>query len=70
MGPIDIVIIVAVMAALALCVRHLARGEGECSSCSSAGTCAVHASGKGYCPQAARMLADADRALGSTKRSR
>lgn len=61
----NILIVAAVGVAFALCIRSLARGGGECSNCSSASTCAVHATGKGKCPVAEDMVRKADAALGS-----
>lgn len=63
MSPLDIVIIAVVAVVFALCVRHLAHDDGECSSCSSNGSCQAHITGQGSCPQTARMLADVDQAL-------
>lgn len=61
----NILIVAAVGVVLVLCIRSLVRGGGECSDCSSASTCAVHATGKGTCPVAENMVRKADAALGS-----
>ena len=38
MNPLDVVIVLAVAAVVALCVRSIARGEtSECSTCGDAG---------------------------------
>ncbi|HIY50880.1 MAG TPA: FeoB-associated Cys-rich membrane protein [Candidatus Olsenella avicola] len=63
MGPVDVVILVAVLALVALAIRSVVRSGGDCSSCGSRGSCSAHASG-GTCTAAQRMLRDAERALG------
>ena len=65
MGIIDWVIIAAVLLALALCVRSLAKGGGDCRDCGSAGSCAGHAGGG--CSAAQGMLADVEKALAGEK---
>ena len=62
MNVVDIIIIGAVLALVALAVRSIARSGGDCSSCGSRGSCAARVSG-GTCTAAQRMLRDAERAL-------
>lgn len=64
MAPIDLVILAIVIAAVALCVRSIARSGNACSSCASASTCPAHLSGEGECPAARRMLENAEDAAG------
>lgn len=61
---IDVIIIAAVVAGTFLAVRSLMRGEGECSTCGSAGSCQAHLTGKGHCSVAQDMVKHADAALG------
>lgn len=57
MGIIDIVIVAAVLAAIGVCVRSALRGGPGCDGCS------LHCHGRGGCPAADRMIADAELAL-------
>ncbi len=64
MGLVDIVIVVAVAAAVAFCVRRLAKGgAGGCGDCGSRSTCTARATGEGTCKVAQDMVAKADAAL-------
>ena len=46
MNPLDVVIVLAVAAVVALCVRSIARGEtSECSTCGDAGCTARYTGG-------------------------
>lgn len=68
MSVVDIVIVAAVIAAVCLCVRRLMRqgAEGQCSGCSSAGSCKVARAGKGTCPACDKMVEAAERAAASS----
>ena len=64
MSPVDVIIVVAVVAAFVACIRYLGKSQKNgCSECG--GSCSAH--GKGDCSAAKRMLADADRALARAK---
>lgn len=64
MGLVDIVIVVAVAAAVAFCVRRLAKGgAGGCGDCGSRSTCTARTTGEGTCKVAQDMVAKADAAL-------
>lgn len=65
MHVIDIVILLAVAAAVALCIRSLVKGlkGGECSGCSSVKSCTAHSTKDGHCGVAQKMIADADAAI-------
>ncbi len=64
MSPVDVIIVVAVVAAFVACIRYLSKSQKNgCSECG--GSCSAH--GKGDCSAAKRMLADADRALARAK---
>ncbi len=64
MSPVDVVIILAVAAIVALCVRRLLKGEaGGCSDCASGASCTARKTGRGSCKVAADMVARADAAL-------
>ena len=56
MSPVDVIIVVAVVAAFVACIRYL--GKSQKNGCSDCG---------GSCSAARRMLADADRALARAK---
>ncbi len=59
MNVADIVIIAAVLAVFALCVRSLVRStkKGECVDCASGGSC--NASHDGHCKESAKLMASA-----------
>ena len=62
MNPLDVVIVLAVAAVVALCGRSIARGEtSECSTCGDAG-CTARYTG-GHCRAADDMLRRANEAL-------
>ncbi len=62
MNPLDVVIVLAVAAVVALCVRSIARGEtSECSTCGDTG-CTARYNG-GHCRAADDMLRRANQAL-------
>ena len=64
MSPVDVIIVVAVVAAFVACIHYLGKSQKSgCSECG--GGCSAH--GKGDCAAAKRMLADADRALARAK---
>ena len=61
MNPLDVVILLAVAAVVALCVRSIARETSECSTCGDAG-CTARYTG-GHCRAADDMLRRANEAL-------
>ena len=68
MNPLDIAIILAVVAAVALCVRSIVRGQAsECSTCGDAGCTARNAGG--HCRAADDMLRRASEALDKPART-
>ncbi len=67
MTPFDVVILVAVVAAVALCVRYLVRSSRNgCSDCASASSCNAYATG-GTCKAANDMLRNVDAAFSAKK---
>ena len=70
MSGIDVVIVVAVAAVLAQCVRSFVRHKDGCADCASAGSCSASARAQGRCVATEDMLRRADAALGESERGR
>ena len=62
MNVMDIVIIAAVAALLALCIRSFLKGGGECADCTAEG-CTAHNRRHGKCAAADDMLHRVDAAF-------
>lgn len=58
-SPVDLIIILVVLAVFALCVRSMIRGakSGECADCASGGSC--NAGKTGHCKESAKLMASA-----------
>ena len=65
MRPIDILIVLFVIALVALCIRSQLKSakEGSCSGCSSFSSCGAHHGGDGHCGVAEKMISDVDKAF-------
>lgn len=63
MNPVDVVVVLVVLALFALCVRSLVKStkKGECADCASGGSC--NASHGGQCKESAKLMADASAAV-------
>lgn len=71
MGPIDFVIVAAVLALVALAIRSLAKGgHNGCSSCSSGAGCRKAGMSGASCPAASDMVARASAAVSSKDRGK
>lgn len=65
MSPIDLIIILVVLAVFALCVRSMIRGakSGECADCASGGSC--NAGKGGHCKESAKLMGECRRRSGA-----
>ena len=65
MSPIDILVVLIVIALVALCVRSQLKGakEGSCSGCSSSSSCGTHHGGDGHCGVAQKMILTLNRSI-------
>lgn len=67
MGVVDILIVVAVIAAFVACVRYQLAGKSDgCADCASGASCSAHKAGSGDCVAAKRMLSEMEGNLDAT----
>ena len=67
MNLIDVLIVVAVVAVLALCIRSFTKHGDECADCASAGSCTAADRARGRCVATEDMLRRVDEALAEKK---